>query len=119
MTNTVTLTNKRITPRVSSAASYTTNTGTSINGDTQDYFIVTAQAGALLFNAPQGTPTDGQKLLIQVASSTTAARALTWDSIYEASTVALPTTTAPTTAQLNIGFIYSVARTKWVCVATA
>ena len=41
-----TLTNKRITPRILSAASYTTDTGTSINGDTLDMFIVTAQAGA-------------------------------------------------------------------------
>jgi glycine cleavage system aminomethyltransferase T len=42
-----------------------------------------------------------------------------WNAIFEASTVALPTTTAATTAQLNIGFIYSTPRTKWVCVAVS
>ena len=119
ISSTNTLTNKRITPRVTSATSYTTDTGTSLNADNCDVFRVTAQAGALLFNAPGGTPTDGQKLIISVASSTTTARALTWNAIFEASTVALPTTTAATTAQLNIGFIYSTPRTKWVCVAVA
>ena len=119
LTGAETLTNKRITPRVISAASYTTDTGTSLNADNCDVFRVTAQAGALLFNAPGGTPVDGQKLIISVASSTTTARALTWNAIFEASTVALPTTTAATTAQLNIGFIYSTPRTKWVCVAVA
>ena len=118
LTGTETLTNKRITPRVISATSYTTDTGTSLNADNCDVFRVTAQAGALLFNAPGGTPTDGQKLIISVASSTTTARALTWNAIFEASTTALPTTTAATTAQLNIGFIYSTPRTKWVCVAS-
>jgi len=117
--HTQTLTNKRVNPRVISATSYTTDTGTSLNADNCDVFRVTAQAGALLFNAPGGTPTDGQKLIISVASSTTTARALTWNAIFEASTVALPTTTAATTAQLNIGFIYSTPRTKWVCVAVA
>ena len=119
ISSTDTFTNKRITQRVISATSYTTDTGTSLNADNCDVFRVTAQAGALLFNAPGGTPTDGQKLIISVASSTTAARALTWNAIFEASTTALPTTTAATTAQLNIGFIYSTPRTKWVCVAVA
>ncbi len=116
---TQTLTNKRITPRVLSAASYTTDTGSSLNGDTQDMFIVTAQTGALKFNNPSGTPTDGQKLIISVASSTTAARALTWDTAFGATTIALPTTTAATTATLTIGFIWSTSKSLWQCVAVA
>lgn len=116
---TQTLTNKRITPRVLSAASYTTDTGSSINGDTQDMFIVTAQTGALKFNNPSGTPTDGQKLILTVASSTTAARALTWDTAYGSTTVTLPTTTAATTVTLSIGFIWSASKTLWQCVAVA
>ncbi len=117
--STTTFTNKRINPRVTSATSYTTDTGTSIAGDTQDMFIVTAQAGALKFNNPTGTPVDGQKLIISVASSTTAARALTWDTAYGATTVALPTTTAATTVTLTIGFIWSVSKSLWQCVAVA
>lgn len=119
LSSTSTLTNKRITPRVLSAAAYTTDTGSSINGDTQDMFIVTAQTGALKFNNPSGTPTDGQKLIISVASSTTSARALTWDTAYGATTVALPTTTAATTATLTIGFIWSTSKSLWQCVAVA
>jgi len=118
-TATQTMTNKRVTPRVLTAASYTTDTGVSIAGDTQDMFIVTAQAGALLFNAPSGTPVNGQKLIITVASSTTVARALTWNAIYGATTVALPTTTAATTATLSIGFIYSTSKVLWQCVAVS
>jgi hypothetical protein len=111
-----TLTNKRVTPRVTTAASYTTDTGSSINGDTQDWFIVTAQAGALKLMNPSGTPTDGQALKFAITG--TAARALTWDTGYSASTVALPTTTV-TTARLNIGFVWSAAGSTWICVAAA
>ena len=115
----VTLTNKRVTPRILSAASYTTNTGSSITGDTLDMFIVTAQTGDLKFNNPTGTPTDGQKLILTVASSTTAARALTYDTQFEASTVALPTTTTATIARLSMGFIWRADTSKWTCVAVA
>lgn len=119
ISSTNTLTNKRITPRVLSAASYTTDTGSSIDSDAQDMFIVTAQTGALKFNNPSGTPTDGQKLIITVASSTTSARALTWDTAYGSTTVTLPTTTAATTATLSIGFIWSASKSLWQCVAVA
>ena len=111
-----TLTHKRITPRILSAASYTTDTGTSLNCDNLDQFIVTAQAGALKLNNPTGTPVDGQKLLVAITG--TAARALTYDTQFEASTVALPTTTV-TTARLNIGFIWRADTSKWVCVAAS
>ena len=113
LAGTETLTNKRVTPRILSAASYTTDTGTSLNCDNLDEFIVTAQAGALLFNNPTGTPTDGQVLLIAVTG--TAARALTYGNQFEASTVALPTTTV-TTARLNMGFIWRADTSKWVIV---
>jgi len=49
--------NKEIQPRVVSATSYTTNTGSAIDVRTCDIFVVTAQAGALLFNNPAGSPT--------------------------------------------------------------
>jgi hypothetical protein len=110
---------RQLASRVLSATTYTTNTGTSLNCDTQDMFIVTAQAGDLKFNNPAGTPTDGQKLIITVASSTTAARALTWDTGFGATTTALPTTTVATTVTLSIGFIWSASKSLWQCVAVA
>jgi hypothetical protein len=109
-----TLTNKRITARILSTPTFTTDTWTTLNIDNLDQFIVTAQAGALKFNNPIWTPTEGQKLLIAVTG--TGARALTRDTDYEASTVALPTTTV-TTARLNIWFIYRADTSKWVCIA--
>lgn len=109
----------RVTPRIVTATSYTTDTGSSLNADTTDMFVVTAQAGDLLFNNPSGTHTDGQKLIITVASSTTTARALTWGNAFGATTVALPTTTTATTATLSIGFIWSTSKSLWQCVAVA
>jgi hypothetical protein len=116
---TETFTNKRITKRILSAATYTTDTGTSLNCDTLDMFIVTAQGGALKFNNPTGTPTDGQTLVIAVSSSTTVARALTYDTQYESSTVTLPSTTTATTVRLTIGLIWRADTSKWTCVAVA
>jgi hypothetical protein len=98
------------------ATSYTTDTGTSLNIDYYDEFIVTAQAGALLINNPSGTARDGQTLIIAITG--TAARALTYGAQFEASTVALPTTTA-TTARLNMGFIWRADTSKWVIIASA
>jgi hypothetical protein len=114
LTGTQTLTNKRITKRVLSAASYTTDTGTSLNCDNLDWFIVTAQAGALKLNNPTGTPTDGQ--LLGVAVTGTAARSLTYDTQFVASTTALPTTTV-TTARLNMLFCWSGATSQWIILA--
>ena len=101
-----------------SATSYTTNTGTSLTVATKNtYFLVTAQAGDLKFNNPGGTPADGWKLWISVTG--TGARALTYDTQFEASAgVALPTTTV-TTARLDIGFVWRADTSKWHCVASA
>jgi hypothetical protein len=117
LTGTQTLTNKRVTPKVLSATNYTTDTGSSLNCDTVDRFIVTAQAGALKLNNPSGTPTDGQTLWVAVTG--TGARDLTYDTQFEASAaVALPTTTV-TTNRLDMGFVFISATTKWRIVASA
>jgi len=116
-TDTQTLTNKRVTPRISSATSYTTDTGTSLNCDNLDMFIVTAQAGDLKLNNPTGTPVDGQKLWVAITG--TAARALTYDTQFEASAgVALPTTTV-LTARIDIGFVWRSDTSRWRCVCSA
>jgi hypothetical protein len=63
-----------------------------------------------------GTPTSGQKLWISITG--TVAVALTFGASFEASTVALPTTTV-TTNRLDIGFVWNATTSKWRCVATA
>jgi len=102
---------RKLNKNTITATSYTTDTGTSLNCDYYDNFIITAQAGALKLNNPTGTPIDNQLLFIAITG--TAARALTYDTQFEASTVALPTTTV-TTGCLNIILRYANERTKWI-----
>ena len=109
---TQTLTNKRVTPRVGSTTSSATPT---INTDNVDIYKLTAQTVDITSFTTNltGTPTDGQVLIIEITG--TAARAITWGSSFEASTVALPTTTV-TTAMLAVGFIYNGVTSKWRCM---
>ena len=58
----------------------------------------------------------GQTLWIAITG--TAARAITWGTSFEASTVALPTTTV-TTNRLDVGFVWNSATSKWRCIASA
>jgi hypothetical protein len=81
-------------------------------------FGLTAQAADITSFTTNlsGTPTDGQKLWIYIVG--TAARAITWGASFEASTVALPTTTVSTN-RLDVGFVWNAATSKWRCVAAA
>ena len=117
ISSTSTITNKRIEPRIVSAASYTTDTGTSLDVSTTDIFVITAQAGALLFNAPGGTPVQGQRLVIRIKDNGTA-RALTWNAVFRAMGTALPSTTV-LSKTLYLGFFYNSTDTKWDLVASA
>lgn len=112
---TQTLTNKRITPRVSTTASSATPT---INTDNVDVFGLTAQTVDITSFTTNlsGTPVNGQRLWIYIVG--TAARAITWGASFEASTVPLPTTTVSTN-RLDVGFVWNAATSKWRCVATA
>lgn len=115
LANTETFTNKRITERVGSTTSSATPT---INTDTVDIYRLTAQAVDItsFTTGLTGTPTHGQNLIIEITG--TAARAITWGASFEASTVALPTTTV-TTNMLTVGFKWNSATSKWRCLATA
>ncbi len=116
-TSTNTLTNKRHQPRIVSAASYTTDTGTSLSVATCDEFVITAQAGALKFNNPGGTPAQGEKIIIRIKDNGTAI-ALTYDTQYRAMGNTLPSTTV-LSKTLYMGFIYNSDDTKWDLVAVA
>jgi hypothetical protein len=115
ISDTQTLTNKRVTPRVITTTSSATPT---INTDNTDQFGLTAQAVDITSFTTNlsGTPTDGQKLWIYIVG--TAARAITWGASFESSTATLPTTTVSTN-RLDVGFVWNVATTKWRCVAVA
>ena len=110
-----TLANKRITKRVGTTTSSATPT---INTDNYDVYTITAQAVDItsLTTNLTGTPTDGQTLWIAITG--TAARAITWGSAFESSTVTLPTTTV-STSRLDVGFIWNSVTAKWRCIAVA
>lgn len=110
-----TLTNKRVSPRTGTTTSSATPT---INTDNVDFYSLTAQTADITSFTTNlsGTPTENQTLWIAITG--TAARAITWGASFEASTVALPTTTV-TTARLDVGFVWNTVTSKWRCVASA
>lgn len=114
ISSTNTFTNKRVTKRTGTTTSHATPT---INTDNVDFYSITAQAEAItsMTTNLSGTPTENQTLWIAITG--TAARAITWGTSFEASTVSLPTTTV-TTARLDCGFVYNTVTSKWRIVAT-
>ena len=115
-TDTNTLTNKRITARSGTVASSGTPT---INTDNVDYYSITALAAAITSFTTNlsGTPTIGQTLWISIKDNGTA-RAITWGASFEASTIALPTTTVIST-RLDVAFIWNESTSVWRCVGVA
>lgn len=117
LTATQTLTNKRHTKR----SSVTSGPGAtpSINSDNLDIALFTALATAItsMTTNLSGTPTEGQTLWIAFTDNGTA-RAITWGTSFEASTIALPTTTVIST-RLDVGFVWNTVTSKFRCVAVA
>lgn len=115
-TGTEGLSNKRITRRV---VTTTQAAAPAINTDNTDVSSITALAQAITSFTTNltGTPVDGDLLVIRITDNGTA-RAITWGTSFEASTVALPTTTVIST-MLMIGFMWNTATSKWRCIAVA
>ncbi len=112
ISDTQTLTNKRINPRIS-----TTTSSASITPDIAsfDQYCLTAQAATLTINAPTGTPVDGNKLIFRVLDNGVS-QTLSWNGTYTVVGVTLPTTTTAN-KMLYVGCIYNVANTRWDVVA--
>lgn len=114
LTWTETLTNKRITKRVVT----TTQSATpAINTDNWDVFTITwlAQAITSFTTNLTGTPVDWDLMVINITDNWTA-RALSWGTSFEASTIALPTTTVISTL-LKVWFMWNTVTSKWRVVA--
>ncbi len=116
ISNTVTLTNKRITERVQSVADAATITP---NADSDDCVDITAIAQAFTIANASGTPTNFQRLRIRIKDNGTA-RAITWGADYVSGGSTLPTTTVLSKI-MNLGFQYNTANglNKWQLVALA
>ena len=113
LAGTETLTNKRIDPRFLNAT-----TGTSVTPDISSYdqYNWTALASNFTFNAPTGTPVNGNKLMFRITPSGTPT--LTWNATYTPIGVTLPTTTT-SGKTVYVGCIYNADLTRWEVVAVS
>tara|TARA_R110000772_G_scaffold52808_3_gene120986 strand:+ start:1099 stop:1980 length:882 start_codon:yes stop_codon:yes gene_type:complete len=107
------ITRKNIVKPISNSIETATTLTPNIDENEQE--IVTDLASALTIAAPTGTPSTGMKLVIRLTDNGTN-RALTWNVIYRAIGVTLPTTTTANKI-LYIGCIYDEAGSKWDVVA--
>lgn len=102
-----------LAPRVISAAS-----ASSLTPDytSYDQYCYTALAAGLTINAPTNAA-DGQRLVFRIKDDGTS-RALTWNAIFRAVGVTIPTATT-ISKTVYVGAIYNAAETKWDVVAVA
>jgi hypothetical protein len=97
----------------------TANSATpTLNTDSYDMMVITSQSVSITSFTTNltGTPVNGQKLWVSITG--TLAIPITWGAKFEASAVALPTTTVSTN-RLDVGFVWNVASLAWRCVAAA
>lgn len=116
ISSTNTLTNKRVTPRVSTEASSATPTINTDNVDAHSITAIGTDITSMTTNL-SGTPTNFQKLIVRFKDDGTA-RGITWGASFEDAGQALPTTTV-ISKLLTVGFIYNTVTSKWGCVAVA
>lgn len=111
LSNTVTLTNKRVTLRDGSTASSATPT---INTDNYDIYRLTAQAVDITSFTTNltGTPAVGDQIKIWITG--TAARAITWGASFSSGPATLPTTTVTTKTLFTL---FEWDGSVWVCMA--
>jgi hypothetical protein len=126
---TATITNKRLTPRISLLTSSTSNYTINVQADLFDIveFSSTASAGPLIIANPTtsgiaglGSLVNGQKLIYKIKS--VAAQTINavsgWGSQFQGSTdVPLPTVTSGNSKWDYFGFIYNSTDFKWQLVA--
>jgi hypothetical protein len=93
-------------------------TSITINTDVTDIATQanTQAAGTLTINAPSGTPTNGQKLILRIRP--TNIQTLSWNAIFQGSSdIALPPATSGSGLFDYVGFLYNSTAAKWQMVA--
>lgn len=97
----------------------TNATSITIDADTTDMATQanTQTAGTLTVNAPTGTPSNGQKLMLRLRS--TNVQTFSWNAIFQGGTTPLPTTSSGSSQYDYYGFIYNSTATKWQVVGSA
>jgi len=116
---TQTLTNKKITKRVSSAA--TIASPLSWNSNNFDQYVSTGQTTNLVIDVDAGAPTNGQVIIFRIKDNGIS-RSLTFTTglvnSFRAVGVVLPTATAANKV-LYVGAIYNANESRWDVVAVA
>lgn len=110
--------NANVTPLLKAVTSLADATSITPNADTSEmvYQINTQAAGTLTINAPTGTISNGQKLMIRLIC--TNAQTLSWNAVYAGSTdLTLPTATTGSGKADYIGVIYDTNSSKWHVLA--
>jgi hypothetical protein len=94
-------------------------TSITMNADTTDMATQanTQIAGTLTVNAPTGTLSNGQKLMLRLLS--TNVQTFSWNAIFQGGTAPLPTTSSGSSKYDYYGFIYNGTATKWQFVGQA
>jgi len=90
-----------------------------MNADTTDMATQanTQGAGTLTINAPTGTPTDGQKLMLRLSS--TSVQTFAFNAAFIGSTaLALPTVSSSSGKYDYMGFVWNSTASKWQLLAT-
>ncbi len=88
----------------------------TVDSDVNDFVVLTAQSEALTIAAPTGTPVEGQKLIIRLKDDGSA-RGITFNAIFRAIGITLPTTTVASKITY-LGLVYNSTDTKWDVIAT-
>lgn len=78
--------------------------------------VNTQAGGTLTINAPTGTPTNGQPLVLRI--KTTNAQTYSWNATYRDGTPSLPTTLAAATTDY-VAFMYNSTDSKWDLVGVS
>ena len=108
--------NRILNTVVNPSVQETTSTATfTINSDQQTDAVLTAMAVATAIASPTGTPVQSQNLIFRFKDDGTA-RAITWNAIFRAIGITLPTTTTASKL-LYVGCKYNSTDTKWDVVS--
>ena len=94
-----------------STANITTGSSITPTAGTTNQYNITALATSATINSPSGTVNDGQKLMIRITDNLTT-QGLTWNAIYRAVAVNLPTNTVSGKV-LYVGCAYNATATQF------
>lgn len=104
-----------VTPQKVAPASVVTTGATITPVLTSRMTVVTALAENTTIAVPTGTPLEGQALIFRIKDNGTS-RTLTWNAIYRAIGITIPTSTS-VSKELYVSCLYNAVASKWDVVS--